>query len=52
MAITHLTRLARVSFGYPFDIYILGNTTGFVPNSYVLKDTLVIRKDNLLALLE
>ena len=38
----HLTHLARVSFGYPFDIYVLGNSTGFVPNSFVLRITLVL----------
>jgi len=32
----HPIRLARVGFGYLFDIYILGNTTGFVPNSSFL----------------
>ena len=29
--------LARVGFGYLFDIYVLGNPTGFVPNSSVLR---------------
>ena len=38
----HLTHLARVSFGYPFDIYVLGNPTGFVPNSSVLRITPVL----------
>jgi len=32
----HPIRLARVGFGYLFDIYILGNMTGFVPNSSFL----------------
>jgi len=45
----HLTRLARVSLGYPYDIYVLGNPTGFVPNSFVLLITPVLGKDTLLA---
>ena len=34
--------LARVGFGYPFDIFVLDNPTGFIPNRLVLRITPVL----------
>ena len=34
--------LARVGFGYSFDIFVLDNPTGFIPNRLVLRVTSVL----------
>ena len=34
--------LARVGFGYPFDIFVLDNPTEFIPNRLVLRITPVL----------
>ena len=34
--------LARVGYGYPFDIFVLDNPTGFIPNRLVLRITPVL----------
>ena len=40
--------LARVGFGYPFDIFVLDNPMGFIPNRPALRITpVLLLKDTL-----